>query len=516
MSDIVGDMPVEAQESANLQQTKRPEFTLDYEVQLLAWFVLNSLEHSLFEHIQENYFSVDVTQWLYKTYKTYYDNYHTLPTQTTIENEHHTSNVLFSEDTVAYYTKYLDYIKTLTEDQQDYVKDTITSFISTRKLIETLNINTELISTGDWSGLLQTLHVTQPTFVHQEVDPFDPAVILNEFRTGENAIQSGIQLIDMNVGGLYKGELFLLLGGTNVGKSLLLINIGGNILRQYRKVLHVTLEMSVQRTMLRYYTTLGNLDGTMESLRKIPKYGMFLLKGETEYHKALYEGLDNYVKELGNIYRPYFRIAGFPSGTCTMNDLYKLVDIHQPEALLLDYVDLMKPIKARDAKRHESAELTTALRALAQERNILVLSPIQANRTAVNRRILGSDSIAEDYEKARIADNIVGMGQSSRDIPLNQVVLYIAKARNSIKGLAERYQINAEYMRFFFLQAEGIIVDEDDEESSRNTRPRPPANMVRSNTAPVENDIPHIPADTIRPVQTSTVIQNTVPPKLTD
>src|SRR5262249_62133973 len=67
----------------------------------------------------------------------------------------------------------------------------------------------------------------------------------------------GLPLIDTVVGGLQLKQLSIILADTNVGKSFLLTHISGAALKKQRKVLHVTLEMSLARTLLRYFTNLA-------------------------------------------------------------------------------------------------------------------------------------------------------------------------------------------------------------------------------------------------------------------
>src|SRR5262249_61695272 len=116
----------------------------------------------------------------------------------------------------------------------------------------------------------------------------------------------GLPLIDTVVGGLQRKQLSIILADTNVGKSFLLTHIGGAALRQYRKVLHVTLEMSLARTLLRYFANLAE-----------PEDGITynsILAFDRNDQESIYE----YVMGLEKKYEGYLNIQEFPTGKCTL------------------------------------------------------------------------------------------------------------------------------------------------------------------------------------------------------
>lgn len=240
-------------------------------------------------------------------------------------------------------------------------------------------------------------------------------------------------------------EMSLIIGDANVGKSLVATFIGGQAVRQLRKTLHVTLEMSKARTLIRYFTTLAEPDDKIT-------YGQ-IFNFNPEDH------VFNYVNRLKDTYENYLKVEEFPSGKCSIDDLYRLLDKYpDTELLIVDYLDLMKPVRKRDNFRHEMADLTTALRGLACESDSLhVMSPTQTNRLASGKRIIGKEYVGEDYNKIRIADWAIGIGQNSHDVQKHEIIFNIARSRNSEKAFAERYFIDFNTMRFKFLMQENML-----------------------------------------------------------
>ena len=67
---------------------------------------------------------------------------------------------------------------------------------------------------------------------------------------------------------------------------------------------------------------------------------------------------------------------------------------------------------------------------------------------------MGKEFVAEDYEKIRVSDVVVGMGQTQDDALKREVILNLTKSRNTEKGRMERYTIDYNTVRFILQRAE--------------------------------------------------------------
>src|SRR5262249_40532112 len=201
---------------------------------------------------------------------------------------------------------------------------------------------------------------------------------LREVWDAKAGIKTDIPLIDNVVNGLEPKQLSIVLADTNVGKSFLLTHIGGAALRQHRKVLHVTLEMSLARTLCRYCANLSE-----------PEHGIT--------HTNLVnldpaEEVIDYILRLRTKYEGFLNIVEYPTGKCTIRNLEALLERYpSTELLLVDYLELLKPPQKRDALRYELSDITVALRGIASEYGIHVATATQANRQSVNKRIIGKE-----------------------------------------------------------------------------------------------------------------------------
>jgi len=328
--------------------------------------------------------------------------------------------------------------------EAEYVKETFKHFAKSKAISGIIREHAdEAVEAGDFDVLQSNLRVKSRDFEEKKYACADTFNLLNieEIYTNRNGIKTNIKLIDNIIGGMMNKELSLLLGDANVGKSLLATQCGASAVKQMRKVLHVGLEMSRARNLIRYYTALADINDKIS-------YGQI-------YNFAPEDHVFDYINRLYEKYEGYLIVEEFPTGKCSIEDLYRLLDKHSDiELLVVDYLDLMKPVLKREQLRFELSDLALALRGLASEADIHVMSPTQASKGAKNKRIVGTEYSAEDYGKFRIADWAVGIGQNATDLIKKQVVLSIIRSRNSEKGYAERYVIDFPTMRFVYMGAE--------------------------------------------------------------
>lgn len=237
----------------------------------------------------------------------------------------------------------------------------------------------------------------------------------------------------INNGGPSKKEVFIWMGGTNSGKSVLLCN---NAITSYKgpndrggfgqNVLFVTFELDKIKTAMR---CLGVL---MEST---PMNTMYDNKGPVfeaiTKHKATYDG---------NIF-----ITELPPDECSVNHIYSIVDIMKrshgwkPDVIILDYMDLMVSRRSsyNDGDYSRQKSVANEIRGLAKNENVLIYSATQLNRGDGSNQIAGLDRAAESYGKQFSMDYVVTINQSPGELAMSppQFRLFVAKNRNGQKGV---------------------------------------------------------------------------------
>jgi len=418
------------------------DFTLGYQIRLLALFCRDRDFFLYYSPvINEFCFTIGFPQWVYSFITTYFKKFSSLPSQVVLEQSLRTDTTLqLLPEEAPMLDEFFGYVLNgIPAGEETWVRESAHKFAATKQIKITLNEQGPSIDEGDFDKLISALRMSSNGLSRSSRSLKDQYVFslrnLEEIYMQGGGVKTGVGVIDNWVGGLFKKELTIVLADTNVGKSLLMCYIGGQILRQGKRVLHVTLEMSLARTLIRYFATLGDLED------KIQYNDILHLVDPTKIHE--------YSLRLRERYEGQFHIEELPPGKGTVEDLYRFVDKYQnPDVLIVDYLDLLAPPIRRDNKRFELGELTTAVRGLSVEGDISVLTPTQTNRAAHNRRIIGFQFVAEDYEKMRIADTVVGMGQTLEDALRHEVVLMLAKSRNTVRDKAERYIIDYSSMSF--------------------------------------------------------------------
>jgi archaellum biogenesis ATPase FlaH len=260
-------------------------------------------------------------------------------------------------------------------------------------------------------------------------------------------IKTGIEVVDQALeGGLAKEELVCFAGPSGAGKSYLLAIAGAHMLvKEKKNVVHYTLEMSEERTSLRYdMAVLAQTKG--EIMDDI-------------------EGAKNSLKNIKTVLNKNLVVKGFPTMSANANTLrthlFKLREQQRffPDVIIVDYGDIMDSRKKFSSKYDTQGAVFQDLRALAQEFKVPVLTATQTNRGAVGKAIIGQEDLGDSYDKARIMDALFTIVQKPEEKEDGYFKLYEAKVRNEQSGRLWGYQIDYARAQLEFIAK----VEEEDE-----------------------------------------------------
>lgn len=257
---------------------------------------------------------------------------------------------------------------------------------------------------------------------------------------------TGIDELDRRHIAPMRAAVFLLIAATGVGKSWGLIHLGKRALMQRKKVLHVSLEMSEEEVLMRYYqaffgvpdreakdatlvTTLekdamGRLSA-IEREEVVPEFSLDSenLEDELATRRALMEG------KFKNI-----EIKRFPTRGLTVNQLRAYMDSLEaagfvPDVLVLDYIGIMKT----DPKDHRISLGRTFedFRGLCVERNVAGVTAQQLGRDAAKTGRGGQTNVAEDWSLIGTADVCVSLNATDAEKRYGLARLFVDKARRA-------------------------------------------------------------------------------------
>jgi len=230
-------------------------------------------------------------------------------------------------------------------------------------------------------------------------------------------ITTGWQRLDeICQGGLGKSELGVAIAPTGAGKSMLMVHLGATALKEGKTVVYYTLELADtvvgQRfdsciTGVKLNDLLRNKFNIVEKVKDIK--GHLIIK-EYPTKSASTQTLKSHIERL--------RKRGI-----------------NPDMIIVDYADLLKPVKAYGEKRHDLEGIYEELRSIAQTYECPVWTCSQTNRGGLNAEVITMESISEAFNKCFVADFIFSLSRTAQDKQANTGRFFVAKNRNGPDGL---------------------------------------------------------------------------------
>lgn len=232
-------------------------------------------------------------------------------------------------------------------------------------------------------------------------------------------ISSGWPVLDKYLNGGYERKtITTFIAPTGAGKSMFLVNAACALVAQGLNVLYVTLEMADFKIGLRADSWFSGMaiddvskdrDKVRSAISEQAK-GRLIIK-EWPTKRATVETIRSHCQRL--IQTKDFR----------------------PDAIIVDYPDLLKSTKSYGEKRHELEGNYEELRGLAQELNVVMIVADQTNRGGLDLELVTISNIAEAYSKATVCDLILTISRTAEDKMNGTGKLFIAKSRLGSDGI---------------------------------------------------------------------------------
>lgn len=242
-----------------------------------------------------------------------------------------------------------------------------------------------------------------------------------------------------------RGQVLLFLGAAKRGKSWFLINCGRNALMLRKKVLHISLEMSEEEVLQRYYQCLWAVSKNERHVinRIIERDEDGRLKGLSEREVKLdftfafediHVELETHIRLLGSR-ASNLRIKRFPNRSLTIEallaymDELEIVEGFVPDEVVLDYVGIM----ATDMKnpRISMGRNLENFRAAMVERNAAGVTAHQLSKAGAEAATAGAGNIAEDWSMIGTADIVLVYSSTDAEKALGLGRLRVTQARSA-------------------------------------------------------------------------------------
>ena len=278
----------------------------------------------------------------------------------------------------------------------------------------------------------------------------------------ENAehFTTGFSRLDevLNNGGPSRGEVVNVLAPTGVGKSIFLINAGSASILDERNVLHVTCEMTVEKTCQRY---LGCFTDEWIESRFVPEI-------KAKMRAKLEQKRETYQKQLV--------VVEYPPNDISVDHVHMNIDVLRRmygikiDVVIIDYLELLLPRQTMDFDKDYNLQkrVGTEICRLAKKEKVVVFTAMQTNRgggadnlnSSGGDKVIELDKAAESFGKTMPMDYIISLNQNKQEydegkktisedssITDSRCRFYIAKNRNGPKFITIGAKINYQTMK---------------------------------------------------------------------
>lgn len=266
----------------------------------------------------------------------------------------------------------------------------------------------------------------------------------------ERKMQSGWSNIDKIMGGGWDHATFnIIMGETNVGKSMWLQNMAAKLADMGANVVYVTLEMSSRKTMKRIGSM--RLKVPIDQYDTMSKDTMFMkqkineIKNLTPSNK-LFDG-----GKPGRLF-----VKKYPTSDCTVTDLENFIKKFEEtkrlkiDVVLVDYINLMSIEKGYglDTMLYlKGKHLAEGLRRLADKYNICMITATQTDKSVWGASDINLDDIPESKAIAESADSVWAIIRNSQMKKENIYKLKILKLRDGEHHEEQiKFDFNTKYL----------------------------------------------------------------------
>jgi replicative DNA helicase len=286
------------------------------------------------------------------------------------------------------------------------VKERVFKSVELIRSLDDINITNVLGVTSELENLYKNLLVIDNTDEDLGSDFYDPEshkqnVNVNKIKTGWSSLDNVL------TGGWDTATLNVIMGETNIGKSMWLHNIASNTIKAGRNVLVLTLEMAEYKCTKRMGSMLLGIPPSLyEEKSNDTQYMINKLKSFK--NTAITNNLFN--SKVGELF-----VKKFNTSDCTVTDIdnyiMKVQDNKQfkVDMVIVDYLNIMSLEKGLDIKGNlyqKGKHIAEGLRYLAGKHNITFITATQTDRAVWGASDIKMDAVPESKAIVETADTV--------------------------------------------------------------------------------------------------------------
>ena len=366
--------------------------------------------------LQEEYFDADAHKWILKEIVNYFDKYHTTITMDVLKIE----LVKIENDVLK--TAIREELRNSYEaSQQDleYVQEEFTTFCKNQKLKQALMDSADLLNQGDYDSIRGMIEAALKAGMDKNIGHEYLKDVESRYREDYRpTIPTPWRILNENFqGGMGPGDLGIVFGNPGGGKSWMMVAMAAHAVQQGFNIIYYTLELGEDYVGKRFdcYFTGYSID-------------------EVNNHRAKVEEV---IEKLpGRLI-----VKEYPpkqaSVTTVKSHIQKCEDMgFKADMVIIDYVDYLRgPSKKFAERKDEIDDVFVAVKGLAKDLKIPVLTPSQVNRMGAKDQIIEGDKAAGSYDKLMVADFAISLSRQKEDKVNGTGRIHIMKNRYGMDGM---------------------------------------------------------------------------------
>jgi len=336
------------------------------------------------------------------------------------------------------------------KDRLQALSDNLTGFFRMRAVEDGLRKSREIMADNRGDEVERVLDLFEGVKQIGDMAESEPLALMTEAGLAERVTwhnkerhrrhRTGFVGIDKFIrGGVDQGELLVIIGGTNIGKSHAGVHCGAACALRGLKVIHFSVEMSRFQIARRYDARIGmkaaeRIYGQDMGLRTLgKKYGKILAKGGS----VLIEDFKKYDERgrMSDVLARRPKVSDLKSVLVRLEASTGFI----PDIAIVDMADHLGAERTYTDERFATSEVYASLRRLGGEFGLPVITMSHITRSSQRSNIVDLTDISEDINKARIADIILALCQTRKEEERGVLRVHVAKNREGPKGQVVEY-----------------------------------------------------------------------------
>jgi replicative DNA helicase len=416
----------------------------------------------IFPFLKEEYFTSFPTRKTFELISDYVKKYSSFPSKEALLVDLKNSTEI-NEDNFKKTTEFISFLKR-EENEISWLIDKTEEFCKEMALHNAMTKAIKIINKKDQEKeltkgiiphlLTEALSVSFDTHIGHEY-LHDVEKRFDRYSRQDKRIKFDLEILnEITNGGIPPKTLNIIMGGTYVGKSLLLCSLAAsNLIRGYN-VLYITLELDELAVAERIDANL--LDIPILDLTFIPK--------------------DKYIKKIKDLYTATagkLFIKEYPTACASVTNFRELLNELKikkkfvPDIIYIDYLNICCSSRVKFSPSVNSYVYVKAigeeLRGLAVEYELPVMTATQINRQGYTSSDPGLENISESWGIAALADFFITLQSSDNLRKMNQMTVRQNKNRYADINMNVRFVIGVDRtkMRVYDLEksAQTLVSD---------------------------------------------------------